>query len=87
MLQDAKSSLDYSIDKNVAAQAKDTQKAAQEAQKLNRLVAFFFPLMTIAAVCSMNQPPEILANGGMILSVILALVLGGLVQSSMKKLN
>ena len=44
MLQDAKSSLDYSIDKNVAAQAKDTQKAAQEAQKLNRLVAFFFLL-------------------------------------------
>ena len=85
LLQDAKSSLDFSIAKNAAAQAKDAQKSAQEAQKLNRLAAFFFPLMTIAAVFGMNRPSEIFANGGIVGIVILGLILGLIVRSSLKK--
>lgn len=85
LLQDAKSSLDFMIAKNAVAQAKDAQKSAKEAQKLNRLAAFFFPLMTIAAVFGMNRPGEILANGGIIVIVILGLVLGAIVQASLKK--
>ena len=85
LLQDAKSSLDFSIAKNTAAQAKDAQMAAQEARKLNRMAAFFFPLMTIAAVFGMNRPSEVLVNGGIIAIVILGFVLGALVQASLNK--
>lgn len=85
LLQDAKSSLDFMVAKNAAAQAKDANRAAKEAQKLNRLAAFFFPLMTIAAVFGMNRPSEILSNGGIITIVILGLVLGAIVRSSLKK--
>lgn len=85
LLQDAKSSLDFMIAKNAVAQAKDAQKSAKEAQKLNRLAAFFFPLMTIAAVFGMNRPGEILANGGIIVIVILGLVLGAIFRASLKK--
>ena len=85
LLQDAKSSLDFMIAKNAAVQAKGAQKAAAEAQKLNRLAAFFFPLMTIAAIFGMNKPSEILPNGRIILIVIFGLMLGAIVRKSLKK--
>jgi hypothetical protein len=84
LLQDAKSSLEYMIAKNAAAQAKDAQKAAKEAQKLNRLAAFFFPLMTLAAVLGMNEPGEMLGNLNVWVVVILGLLLGVVVRGILK---
>lgn len=84
LLQDAKSSLEYLIAKNAAAQAKDAQMAAKEAQKLNRLAAFFFPLMTLAAILGMNAPSTMLGNGNIWLVVVIGLVLGGIVRAVLK---
>ncbi|MFC5049995.1 hypothetical protein ACFPK9_05155 [Rubritalea spongiae] len=84
LLQDAKSSLEYLIAKNAAAQAKDAQKAAKEAQKLNRLAAFFFPLMTLAAILGMNAPSTMLGNGNIWLVVVVGLALGGIVRAVLK---
>jgi len=64
LVQDAKSSLDFMIAKNSTEQAAATAAATREARKLNRLAAFFFPLMTLAAVMGMNRPSEVLAASG-----------------------
>ncbi|WP_347441686.1 hypothetical protein [Rubritalea sp.] len=44
--------------KNVAVQKKDAQNAASEAQKLDWLVAFFFPHMSIVAVFGEDKPSD-----------------------------
>lgn len=84
LLQDAKSSLEYMIAKNAAAQAKDAQRAAREAQKLNRLAAFFFPLMTIAAILGMNAPGGMMGDLSVWIVVAVGLVFGAVVRGVLK---
>ncbi|MGJ8671596.1 hypothetical protein [Rubritalea sp.] len=84
LLQDAKSSLEYMIAKNAAAQAKDAQRSAKEAQKLNRLAAFFFPLMTLAAILGMNAPGQMLGNGNVWVVVAIGLGLGAIVRAVLR---
>ncbi|GAA5496903.1 hypothetical protein Rhal01_03091 [Rubritalea halochordaticola] len=84
LVQDAKSSLDFLIAKSAAQQADAAAKATKEAQKLNRLAAFFFPLMTLAAVFGMNRPSEILSYGGVWVVCIFGLILGGIVWSVLR---
>lgn len=85
LIQDSKSTLDFMIAKSSAAQAKDASKAAKEAQKLNRLAAFFFPLMTIASVFGMNKPSEILESPMIWVAVGVGLLLGAIVCGSLKR--
>lgn len=85
LMQDAKSSLDFMIAKSAASQATEAMKAANEAKKLNRLAAFFFPLMTIAAVFGMNKPSEILENSMIWVVVAVGLFLGSIVCSMLKR--
>lgn len=85
LTQDARSSLDLMIAKSSASQAKDADKAAKEAQKLNRLAAFFFPLMTIASVFGMNEPQDTLTSPRMWIAVGVGLLLGAIVCSSLKR--
>lgn len=85
LMQDAKSSLDFMIAKSAASQATEAMKAANEARKLNRLAAFFFPLMTIAAVFGMNKPSEILENSMIWGVVAVGLFLGSIVCSMLKR--
>lgn len=85
LTQDARYSLDLMIAKSSAAQAKDANKAAKEAQKLNRLAAFFFPLMTIASVFGMNEPSEIASNPMIWAAVAIGLTLGAIVSGSLRK--
>lgn len=84
LVQDAKTSLDFLIAKAAAAQADAAAKATKEAQKLNRLAAFFFPLMTLAAVFGMNRPSEMLSYGGVWVVCLFGLILGGIVWSALR---
>ncbi len=85
LVQDAKSSLDFLIAKNSAEQAVAAAAATHEARKLNRLAAFFFPLMTLAAVMGMNRPSEVLAFGGVWVVVTIGIVLGAIVWGVLGK--
>lgn len=86
VLSDARSSLDFMVAKSAAMQAQEAHKSAQEAQQLNRMAAFFFPLMTIAAVLGMNEPAEMLSSASvwwmMILGGLLGLIVRGVLRRS-----
>ena len=56
--QDAKSGMDFALAQAAETQAQYAHAAGQEARKLNRLVALFFPLATLASVFGMNPPPQ-----------------------------
>jgi len=78
LLADAKSSLDFIIAKNASKQAIEAQKATNEAQKLNRLAALFFPLVTLASLFGMNAPSEVLGFPGSFVVILAGLILGGI---------
>ena len=85
LIQDAKSTLDFMIAKSSAAQAVEAGKSAKEAQKLNRLAALFFPLMTIAAVFGMNPPKDIANSPSIWIVCGVGLMLGFAVRDSLKR--
>ncbi len=80
LVTDTKSSSDYLIAKNASIQAKESKKAAKEAQKLNRLAALFFPLVTLASFFGMNPPGEVFMNGGLMI-LIVGLTIGVILRS------
>jgi hypothetical protein len=84
LISDAKSSLDYMIAKSSAAQARQAHEAAQEARKLNWLAAFFFPLMTIAAIFGMNDPLNMLAKNSIWIVLLIGITLGAVVRLIVK---
>ena len=85
LLADAKSTLDFVTAKNAMIQAKESAKAAREAQKLNRLAALFFPLVTLASVFGMNAPSQVLGASGSIVVIIIGLVTGALLWGILSK--
>jgi hypothetical protein len=68
---DAKAGMDFSLAVNAESQAGAAHEASQEARRLNRLVAFFFPLATLVAIFGINPPSEVMLMPG--LWVVLAL--------------
>ncbi len=74
---DAKAGMEFSLAENTEEQSRFAHEAAVEARKLNRLVAFFFPLATLVAVFGMNPPAEVIRIPGFWL-VILAGIAAGL---------
>lgn len=85
VLADAKSTLDYVTAKNAMIQAKESKKAAREAQKLNRLAAFFFPLVTLASLFGMNPPSEVLKHVGVHVVICLGLLMGAVLWVILSK--
>ena len=85
LLADAKSTLDFVAAKNAMIQAKQSKKAALEAQKLNRLAALFFPLVTLASLFGMNPPSEVLTHGGVYVVLVLAMIMGVILWSILSK--
>lgn len=59
---DAKAGMDFTLAESANQQALSAEVANQEARRLNRLAAFFFPLATLVAVFGMNPPEEIYRN-------------------------
>jgi len=61
---DAKSGMDFTMAESAEQQARFSFEAGVEARRLNRLVAFFFPIATLVAVFGVNNPEEILKFRG-----------------------
>lgn len=61
---DAKAGMEFSLAESASQQAQAADIANHEAQRLNRLAAFFFPLATLVAVFGMNPPETVLHSTG-----------------------
>lgn len=85
LVQDAKSSLDFLIAKSAGEQAAAAASATEEARKLNRLAAFFFPLLTLAAVFGINRPREVLTYDWLFVLCAVGLGMGAVVWSLVKR--
>lgn len=59
LVSDAKTGMDFSLAETSSQQAAAADVANREARRLNRIVAFFFPLATLVAVFGMNQPEQL----------------------------
>ncbi|MCU0795002.1 MAG: CorA family divalent cation transporter [Akkermansiaceae bacterium] len=79
---DAKASMDFTMAVNAEAQARASYEAGMEARRLNRLVAFFFPLATLVAVFGMNPPAEIFHMHGVGTVIAVGIGIGFLVWLS-----
>lgn len=73
---DAKAGMDFSLAMVGADQAKAAHEAGMEARRLNRLAAFFFPLVTLVGIFGMNPPREVLAMPGFREVVIVGAISG-----------
>lgn len=78
LASDTRHALDYRIAMRAEEQAANSEKMAASAHRLNLLVAFFFPLATIAGVFGMNlyNPLEELSNKAGTLVMIGTLAVG-----------
>ncbi len=61
---DAKAGMDFTIAESANQQAIAADIANQEARRLNRLAAFFFPLATLVAVFGMSPPEDLYDKPG-----------------------
>jgi hypothetical protein len=61
---DARAGMEFALAESNEAQAQEARLANQEARRLNRLVAFFFPLATLVAIFGMEEPARVLAFPG-----------------------
>lgn len=82
---DAKAGMDFSIAENAAQQALSAEQANQEARRLNRLAAFFFPLVTLVSIFGMNPPGRVKEYGGFWAIVAIGIVLGFIVHALVAK--
>lgn len=74
--EDAKSGMDFTLAESASQQALAADIANQEARRLNRLAAFFFPLVTLVAVFGMNPPETIWRAPGFWLVLVAGVLLG-----------
>ncbi|MES2921202.1 MAG: CorA family divalent cation transporter [Verrucomicrobiota bacterium] len=73
---DAKAGMDFTLAESANQQAISSEAANQEARRLNRLAAFFFPLATLVTVFGMNPPEDIYQHHGFWIVLAAGLVLG-----------
>jgi len=76
LLADAKSSLEFLAVQNSIQQAQEAHKATLEANRLNRLAALFFPVITIASILSIEAPQQALNDPLTYFILIIGLLLG-----------
>ena len=76
---DAKAGMDFSIAESAANQAISAEEANKEARRLNRLAAFFFPLVTLVSIFGMNPPGRVMEYGGFWGTCIIGSLLGFIV--------
>jgi hypothetical protein len=79
---DAKVGMEFSMAMNAESQADATNKAGDEARRLNRLAAFFFPLATLVSIFGINSPREVLGMPGF-WSVLATGVMAGLLTGAL----
>jgi Mg2+ and Co2+ transporter CorA len=81
---DAKAGMEFSLAQNTEEQSEFAHIANQEARKLNRLVALFFPLATLVAVFGMNEPSQVLSMHGFWTVVAIGILSGIFIHYSAK---
>jgi hypothetical protein len=77
---DARSGMEFSVAESGDQLARGAHAASEEARRLNRLVAFFFPVATLAAVFGMNQPEDVLTMPAFWAVIGAGVVLGWVVR-------
>jgi len=77
---DARHGMNFCMAESAAHQAQASRESSKETQLLNRMVAFFFPLATFAAIMGMNPPHEVLGSGSIWTILILGIFAGWLLQ-------
>jgi hypothetical protein len=77
---DAKAGMDFTLAESANQQAISSEAANQEARRLNRLAAFFFPLATLVTVFGMNPPEQIYPHPGFWIVLAAGIVLGFIVH-------
>ncbi|MGJ8726300.1 MAG: hypothetical protein ACSHYB_17260 [Roseibacillus sp.] len=76
---DAKAGMDFSLAKSAQEQSEATHRSNLEASRLNRLVAFFFPLATLVSFFSMSDAGLVLGTVSNWVVVALGIVFGAIV--------
>ena len=77
---DAKFGLEFVMAESAAAQAETSHAATLEARRLNLLVAFFFPLMTLVGLFGMNEPRTMFGYPGWWIVLVVGGLLGFVVK-------
>lgn len=80
VVHDARTGMDFTVAESSEAQARQALQANEEARRLNRLVAFFFPIATMAAVFGMNDPNGVLTMRGFFQVLLIGVLLGWIVR-------
>ncbi len=78
---DSKSGMDFTMAESANQQAISAQGANLEARRLNRLVAFFFPLATLVAIFGINPPKMVVQDSSFWAVLVAGIALGALVYS------
>ena len=76
---DAKAGMDFSLAKSAQEQSEAAHRNNVEASRLNRLVAFFFPLATLVSFFSMSDAGLVLGTASNWVVVALGIVFGTIV--------
>ena len=77
---DARNGMDFCMAESAEDQAQASRDASEETRRLNRMVAFFFPLATFAAILGMNPPAQVLSSGGIWVILLLGVIAGWVLQ-------
>ena len=80
---DAKSGMDFSMAESSERQAYFSHEAGVEARRLNRLVAFFFPVATLVTIFGINNPEDILKIRGFWIVLGVGIVAGAIVLGTL----
>jgi len=78
---DTKAGMDFTVAETSSQQAIAAELANHEARRLNRLAAFFFPLVTLVSVFGMNAPADLFANRDFWIVLLCGILLGVIVHS------
>jgi hypothetical protein len=76
---DARAGMDYTLAESASLQAASAYESSREAQRLNRLAAFFFPLMTLVTVFGMNAPHKLMKEDGFWIVLLAGIFFGVIV--------
>lgn len=76
---DARTGMEFALAEANESQAQEARAATDEARRLNRLVAFFFPLATLVAVFGMEEPAKVMAFPGFWAVIGIGLAIGVLI--------
>lgn len=76
---DAKAGMDFTLAQSAQEQSLAAHRSNVEARRLNRLVAFFFPLATLVSFFSMENPGRVLQSGDSWVVVLAGVLFGALV--------